>query len=233
MTRSRLPLCLAAVILTTLPAACGASDEARPTAPIPPIGGTAEPVSTAAAAPAVTPEDRPTTATSRTATPAATTATLAPTGTATASGVSPRGGQAAWSPTDTPDQVAVKYASATWTSDTRIDTGPGAGQERAAQYATDSFAQQLAGAGDIGGGAAWSALASRHGWTTAESQAAATPDAPDTPTEKYRVVTVTITAHGDDGWVDPNLMPPQVMFVQLAPNPGGGWRVSASTSAPQ
>ncbi len=146
---------------------------------------------------------------------------------------SPRGGVAEWSAADTPDQVAGKYAAMTWAVDTVTDQGPIAAQYRAAQYATEDLAHQLQSGGPAnGGGASWSTLAAHHGWTTAAVEVTSTPDAPDTPTAKFRQVVVSITAHGAAGWTDPHLYPAQVMFVQLSPA-SSGWRVSASTASPQ
>lgn len=227
MTSYRRPV--VAMLALALAAGCSSGDsQPTITAPVPPIEATGSDTRTSWPAPPMT-EPSPSHAAPSSPAPAVD----RPPPPATTVGV-PRGAAAPWSTQDTPDQVAAKYAAATWTLDSTRDGGPNAGLIRAAAYATPDLAGQLTRGGPTaGGGAAWASLAARHGWTTASAEVASTPDAPDTPEVKSREVIVTITARDDGGWTDATLYPQQVIFVQLTPDPIGGWRVSASTSAPQ
>lgn len=216
-----LPLAAAALLLTacsqsaSLPATTEASP---PAAPVPADATRTEPEATPS-----------------------TTSSTAPTSEATQSGATttngrsrPRGAAAPWTATADPSTVAAAYAQAAWTMDTATDRSPTDAQHRAATYAMPSLAQALTTGGPVGGGGApWAQLASKHGWTTATTEATPAQDAPDTPTTKARQVTTTITAHGDGGWTSTTLYAPQVVFVQLVPAPGGGWKVSRAISAPQ
>lgn len=141
---------------------------------------------------------------------------------------------AAWTGAADPSEVAGLFAQASWAMDTSTDRSPTDAQRRSAAYAMPQLAQELTSGGPIGGGGAqWTQLVAHHGWTTVATSARPAQDAPDTATTKTRQVTTTIIAHGDDGWTSATIYPPQVVFVQLVPAPGGGWKVSRATSAPQ
>lgn len=158
----------------------------------------------------------------RTTAPAATTLTLPP---------GARLPALTWPSNATAGTVAAAFATATWQMDTATDTSPAQAQRRAAQLATPSFADTLAQAPATSGGAAWNELAARHGWTTASAQAQASPDAPDTSTKAYRVVTVTITAHTPDGWSSTTLFAPVVTYIQLFSDGVSSWRVNGATTS--
>ena len=140
-----------------------------------------------------------------------------------------RSPQLSWSDTADPDVIAATFVAATWQMDTSIDTSPTQAQQRAAQLATESLAATLAQAPVSTGGAAWSDLTSRGGWTSVEASATSTPDAPDSDTQRYRLVNATITAHDGSGWTSATLFPPVVVYVSLVPD-GASWRVEDATT---
>jgi hypothetical protein len=139
-----------------------------------------------------------------------------------------------WTATDDASTVAQRFAQASWQMDTTVDTSPIEAQHRAAVLAGPTLADALTTGGPLGGGgAAWTELRTHAGWTTAEGAVVAAPDNPDTATVAARQVTVTITAHGDDGWSSTTSYGQQVLFLTLSPAPGGGWLVTDTTSTQQ
>lgn len=139
-----------------------------------------------------------------------------------------------WTATDDATTAAQRFAQASWQMDTADDTSPVQAQRRAAVFATPTLADALTSGGPLGGGgAAWAELRTHAGWTTAEATAVAAPDNPDTATVAAREVTVTVTAHGDNGWSSTTSYGQQVLFLTLSPASGGGWLVTDTTSTQQ
>jgi len=139
-----------------------------------------------------------------------------------------------WTAADDATTVAQRFAQASWQMDTAVDTSPIKAQHRAAVFAGPTLADALTSGGPLGGGgAAWAELRTHAGWTTAEAAVVAAPDNPDTATVAARQVTVTVTAHGDDGWSSTTCYGQQVLFLTLSPVPGGGWLVTDTTSTQQ
>lgn len=230
-TTTALALALGAVLTLS---ACGSPEASDPTTtsstamsaassssePSIPTGGTTSASSTPATTSAAT-GDATASASGSASSQAGTETLIVPAGS--------RPPQLTWSRTADPDVIAATFVAATWQMDTTTDTSPSAAQQRAAQLSTETLAATLAQAPVSSGGAAWSDLASRSGWTSVEASSTSTPDAPDSDTESYRLVNATITAHGSDGWTSADLFPPVVVYVSLVPD-GASWRVEDATT---
>lgn len=113
------------------------------------------------------------------------------------------------------DAVADAVLAAVNTYDTRIDTSPLAASRRAAAFLGGAYATSLVAATHEGApGAQWTTLAQHDGYTTASVQRREQDGAaPDTSIAASRVRSVTITAHGADGWT--TTWPAVVEYVTL------------------
>jgi len=135
------------------------------------------------------------------------------------------------SPTSTltssdPDVVVAAGLTAYYRADTAMDLGPADTHRRALPWTTGQLAAGIRGDRPVTGpGAAWTALAAHHGYTTVTVTRADDDGAPtDTRTDVYRQFTVTTTPHGRDRWTGPPVA--HTDFLTLT-RTGSGWRITA------
>jgi hypothetical protein len=223
-----------ALLILTLTTAC--SDAGSEPAPSQPTTSkaTASPSSSSSISSSTTSSTTSTTSTTQPGTTTPGSASPAATGAARQVPATAHLPALTWTPADDASTVAQRFAQASWQMDTATDTSPIEAQHRAAVFAAPTLADALTSGGPLGGGgAAWAELSTHAGWTTAEAEAVAAPDNPDTAMVAARQVTVTVTAHGDGGWSSTTTYGQQVLFLTLSPAPGGGWLVTDTTSTQQ
>lgn len=127
-----------------------------------------------------------------------------------------------------PGAVAAGFVTATWTQDTRIDTGPWNALARSAGLATPQYAASLLRPLQAAPGAAWNTMAQAHGYTTVAVKATTSDDPPPvTQTSQSFTYTVTVAAVGAK-------IPAQqlLMFVTVTrPTATLPWQVSSSNTS--
>lgn len=144
------------------------------------------------------------------------------TSTVTATGT-PRGATA-WTTANRTDSdaVGIAFVQRYNTRDTTTDTTPWTGPARAASLATPDYAKALTTATATSPDDDWTTLQAHQGWTTVEAHRQPSNEAPaDTPTARYRTYTVTITAHGPNGWQQTT----HHTQIVLLHHDTAGWRV--------
>ncbi len=125
-----------------------------------------------------------------------------------------------------PDVVAVVALTAYYRADTALDLGPTDTHRRALPWTTGQLAAGIRGDRPVTGpGAAWSALAAHHGYTTVTVTRAYDDGAPtDTSATVYRQFTVTATPRGRDGWSGSPATHTDYLTLTRT---GSGWRIAA------
>jgi len=177
--------------------------------------------------PAVTvPATVPATPTRATIEPTATASAFTPTPVPTGRAGIPAGGlpPASTLTSPNPDVVAEAGLTAYYRADTNLDLGPADTHRRALPWTTGQLAAGIRGDRPVTGpGAAWTTLATHHGYTTVTVIRAYDDGAPtDTQATAYRQFSVTTTPHGRDSWTGPPLTHTDYLTLTRT---ASGWRV--------
>jgi len=125
-----------------------------------------------------------------------------------------------------PDVVATAGLTAYYWADTALDLGPADTHRRALPWTTGQLAAGIRGDRPVTGpGAAWTALAAHHGYTTVTVTRAYDDGAPtDTRAAVYRQFTVTTTPRGRDRWTGPPFTHTDYLTLTRTYS---GWRITA------
>lgn len=146
----------------------------------------------------------------------------------------PRGGAPGLAGVNQQDASAVAAAvmKVFATRDTALDTTPLDAERRAMPLLGAPLAAAVAApvGGNGGGGPAWSALTSRHGWTVAAAKViplqGVADQSGDSPVLAVRQVQVTTTGHGAGEWTSAPVSSPWVVTCSR-PTATAPWRVTA------
>jgi len=183
---------------------------------------------TSTSAPAVTVPATLPAATTGSATAGPTASGFTPTRVPTGRTGSPAGGLPPASTLTNPDPNVAAGAGLTayYRTDTALDLGPADTHRRALPWTTGQLAAGIRGDQPVTGpGAAWTALAAHHGYTTVTVTRAYDDGAPtDTRTAVYRQFTVTTTPRGRDGWIGALVNHTDFLTLTRTRN---GWRITA------
>lgn len=123
------------------------------------------------------------------------------------------------------DVVAAARLTGYYRADTALDFGPAGIHRRALPWTTGQLAAGIRGDRPVAEpGAAWTALAAHHGYTTVTVARAYNDGAPaDTVSTAFRQFVVTVPSHGRAHWTGPPVTHTDFLVLRRTT---GGWRIA-------